>query len=296
MKRVQTKHCLAALIVAAACAIARIAGAECGDVDESGAVTVTDGVQVLRGAAGLSSLCTQALCDVDGSGGITVTDAVNVLRKAAGLTSNATCGSSVDQAVAAVIDDVRPLLEIGLGFIPVPASSGAKISWAAAAGQGFPCPDGGSIEATGTFTTFMQCTFGGETLNGTIGGSASTVDFSLNISDAASGDSISINGGLGFALTDKVITLNGNLAFSSTLDGSFGVAFQTLQVDASSSAGSLMLLGGALVTDVSSSGTGLQTITLRPNGTNVVAVDVDLTAGGTAAFTYDLQSGELTPA
>ncbi len=295
MKRVQTKHCLAALIVAAACTIARIAGAECGDVDASGTVTVTDGVQVLRGAAGLSSLCTQALCDVDGSGSITVTDAVNVLRKAAGLTSNATCGSSVDQAVAAVLGDVTPLLEIGLGFIPVPGSSGAKIGRAAAAGQGFPCPDGGTIEITDTLASFLQCTFGGETFNGTIGSSASMVDFSLSISDATSGDNISIDGGLGFALTGKVTTLNGNLGFSSTLEGSFGVAFQALQVD-DSSAGRLTLLGGALVADVSSSGTGLQTITLRPNGTNIVPVDVDLTAGGTAAFTFDLQSGVLTPA
>ncbi len=63
----------------------------CGDADESGAVTVTDGVQVLRAAAALSSPCVPSRCDVDGSGGITVTDAVNVLRNAAGLSSIATC-------------------------------------------------------------------------------------------------------------------------------------------------------------------------------------------------------------
>jgi hypothetical protein len=40
----------------------------CGDVDDNDTVTVTDGVQVLRAAAGLSSDCTDAICDVDVNG------------------------------------------------------------------------------------------------------------------------------------------------------------------------------------------------------------------------------------
>lgn len=63
----------------------------CGDADLSGAVTVSDGVQVLRAAAGLSSACTPQRCDVDGSGEITVTDGVHVLRTAAGLPSISAC-------------------------------------------------------------------------------------------------------------------------------------------------------------------------------------------------------------
>ena len=63
----------------------------CGDADLSGAVTVTDGVQVLRAAADLSSSCTPARCDVDGSGAISVTDGVNVLRAAADLPFTANC-------------------------------------------------------------------------------------------------------------------------------------------------------------------------------------------------------------
>lgn len=63
----------------------------CGDADLSGAVTVTDGVQVLRAAASLSSACTPARCDVDGSGTVSVTDGVNVLRAAAGLSSVSDC-------------------------------------------------------------------------------------------------------------------------------------------------------------------------------------------------------------
>jgi len=63
----------------------------CGDADASGLVTVSDGVEVLRAAAGLSTDCTLAICDVDGSGTIGVTDGVLVLRDAAGLDSGLHC-------------------------------------------------------------------------------------------------------------------------------------------------------------------------------------------------------------
>jgi predicted lipoprotein len=56
----------------------------CGDADGSGSITVTDGVRVLRSAAGLGD-CDLTLCDADGSGSVSVTDGVNVLRAAAGL-------------------------------------------------------------------------------------------------------------------------------------------------------------------------------------------------------------------
>jgi hypothetical protein len=63
----------------------------CGDPDDSGGVTVTDGVQILSAAAGLASDCTEAVCDVDASGSVTVTDGVIVLRAAAGLGEDLNC-------------------------------------------------------------------------------------------------------------------------------------------------------------------------------------------------------------
>jgi len=63
----------------------------CGDPNASGAVTVTDGVEVLSAAAGLSTGCSTAICDVDASGAVTVTDGVLVLRDAAGLGSGLAC-------------------------------------------------------------------------------------------------------------------------------------------------------------------------------------------------------------
>ncbi len=65
----------------------------CGDSDGNGTVSVTDGVNVLRVAAGLSSACANAgsRCDVDGSGSVSVSDGVNVLRHAAGLGATLAC-------------------------------------------------------------------------------------------------------------------------------------------------------------------------------------------------------------
>jgi len=71
----------------AMCQVESLPGTVCGDANGDGRVTVTDGVQVLRAAAGLSSDCTPARCDVDGNGTISVTDGVNVLREAAALPS-----------------------------------------------------------------------------------------------------------------------------------------------------------------------------------------------------------------
>ncbi len=65
-------------------------GATCADANGDGTVSVTDGVVVLRAAAGLATSCTPAACDVDGSGAITVTDGVHALRTAAGLASPCT--------------------------------------------------------------------------------------------------------------------------------------------------------------------------------------------------------------
>jgi len=79
-----------ALIAAAADAAA---AQTCGDADRSGSVTLSDGVSVLRAAAGLPSPCADdpSRCDVDASGSATVSDGVNVLRHAAGLPVTLSC-------------------------------------------------------------------------------------------------------------------------------------------------------------------------------------------------------------
>jgi len=85
--------CLASLLGAALPAIAH--AQSCGDPDGSGGLTVTDGVNVLRQAVGLSSSCASntTLCDVDGNGMVTDADGTIVLRGAAELTITLSCPS-----------------------------------------------------------------------------------------------------------------------------------------------------------------------------------------------------------
>ena len=64
---------------------------ECADPTGDGVVTVSDGVNVLRAAAELSSLCTPFSCDTNQSGTITVTDGVRTLAHAAGLATVTGC-------------------------------------------------------------------------------------------------------------------------------------------------------------------------------------------------------------
>lgn len=80
-----------ALTAVAVGVASRVLAQTCGDVDGNGGVTVADGVQTLRAAAGLASGCTVAVCDVDGGGTITLTDGILVLRAAAGLSDPLEC-------------------------------------------------------------------------------------------------------------------------------------------------------------------------------------------------------------
>jgi uncharacterized delta-60 repeat protein len=97
----------------------------CADPNRDGAVTVTDGVLVLRAAAGLETVCTTLVCDLDGSGAISVTDGVNTLRAAAGLPASVACDVPAIDLVRAVTgaDDTPALL--ALEAPPVPASDAA---------------------------------------------------------------------------------------------------------------------------------------------------------------------------
>jgi uncharacterized protein len=90
MRNLHQRFCAVAIVVAFT-VTAPAAAQICGDADDSGSITVTDGVNVLRAAAGLGQ-CDAARCDVDGNGSVTVTDGVNVLRAAAGLGNPTGCG------------------------------------------------------------------------------------------------------------------------------------------------------------------------------------------------------------
>lgn len=56
----------------------------CADADADGFLTVTDGVQILRAAAGLPTTCTPYRCDVNGDDAVTVSDGVKILLRVTG--------------------------------------------------------------------------------------------------------------------------------------------------------------------------------------------------------------------
>jgi hypothetical protein len=98
------------LVVAVGLLMSESASAEiCGDADGNGSVTITDGVQVLRAAAGLAVSCPASRCDVDGSSSVTLTDGVAALRIAAGLQTAERCDVAsprfVDNGDGTVIDN-----------------------------------------------------------------------------------------------------------------------------------------------------------------------------------------------
>jgi hypothetical protein len=132
-----------ALLATTAVAPAPTQADTCGDADGSGAVTVTDGVQTLRAAAGLSSSCTLARCDLDGNGAISVTDGVNVLRQAAGLSAPSACpGGTSGDGVQVAVHAVLPFLAFGLQFASDVGLAGTAVRPADDGTE--PCPDGGT--------------------------------------------------------------------------------------------------------------------------------------------------------
>ncbi len=74
-------------------ALAPACSETCGNIDGFTGVTVTDGIRVLRIAAGLDSPtdCQRQAADVNGDGAVTTTDGVNVLRAAADLPAVLEC-------------------------------------------------------------------------------------------------------------------------------------------------------------------------------------------------------------
>jgi hypothetical protein len=131
------------IAIAVTLASGEAAAQTCGDADGNGSVSVTDGVQVLRFAAGLASSCTDARCDVDGSGGVTVTDGVNVLRRVAGLSAPSACPGGGGDGVQESIDAIVPFLAFGFEFVGDVGLSATSAAAPAGGLEESDCPDGG---------------------------------------------------------------------------------------------------------------------------------------------------------
>lgn len=206
----------------------------CGDANDSGTITVTDGVQALRAAADLSSTCEDG-CDVDGSGSITVSDGVNILRKSAGLVINEACDFTGQEANGVV----SPSLSIfdALTKVPGVGASSALI----AAGD---CDNDGTVErvqaGASSAATFTNCQIGGAILDGTISravlGQGVVIGFdAFQITRVKTGKSLTFNGQLGVASEQNGKRLVGNLSVSSSERGSFTIQFQRILLAADGS-------------------------------------------------------------
>ena len=262
----------------------------CGDADNNGTVTVTDGVQALRAAALLPSTCDgNSNCDVDGNGEVTVTDGVNILRKAADLPITEACVANADTEVASLLKQSIPVFG-GFGQL-------TKIGSASALGADAPC------ENVDGFVTFNQsnnevdfdnCRLEGLVYDGFIAVSGSTLLFDLEITDDFGGDiDFFTDQGLTFEEVGDNVVLSGDLGltdFGGDL-GDFSVNFERLVTDPNGNS-----IGGSILFDASGADiAGVAAIRIGFDGSTVNPVDVIAPDQSVEHFTFDTVSGTLTP-
>jgi hypothetical protein len=279
----------------------------CGDADGNGSVTVTDGVQVLRDAAGLSSTCSERAnsCDVDGNGSTSVTDGVNTLRKAADLPITENCPGGGDVGDTQEVTDVLlPFLLLGLKEVPnVSLGSAGAVQ---PAGGTEDCEDGGSRttnQAGNEITvTFDACKvsepgIGSFQLDGfievTIGIPTSQVQFELNITDLSNSRLVDFDGTItgtprvqgGFVVDGGPITISNSEGGPEV----FRLTFNDLTVDDDGN-----ILSGSVQAEDTSDSFDLETAELEvEDGTATVHVVRD--DATEQDFILNLETGELTP-
>ena len=259
---------------------------ECGDADGNGSVTVTDGVQALRAAAGLSSTCTATVCDVDGSGSVTVTDGVNILRKAAGITIAEACGGR-DAQVQTLLRNTLPIF----GAL----TKGAGGTSARAAGSTNLCENSdGEVAYDPNFDEidFTNCIIGGIAFDGALGGvSTNTLSFDIDFTVVATDEFFSFFGDLTETPVGRNSTLAGSLDVSFSDLGDLNIAFEDVLSDPDGN-----FIGGSLLFDAAQAEIpDVSAIRVGFTGTATLPVSVILTDQSTVGFTFDLDSGVLTP-
>lgn len=274
----------------------------CGDADGNGAVTVTDGVQALRAAAGLSNACAAGRCDVDGNGSVSVTDGVNILRKAAGLTIAEACpGSSANQAVRAFLDEMTKIAQI-------PGVTSARAG-AAPAGT-TPC-DEGFIELEGQTSLFVNCRFGNLVINGAVTTTTVLSDpenqrfvrtdtydqYEVQFLDI--GFTFRQDGTSTVDIDTRANRLveNGTLTIFTSQSATGQDEYTLTKVNLTTDTQTGAVMNGQLISALAEAGlSGIKAVTLGFVVGTIAEVDVEFDDGRFEAFTYDLTSGALTPA
>lgn len=280
-RRVAMRDVLQALAAAVTIGLtASTALAVCGDANGDGRVSVSDGVQALRAAAGLPSICAQD-CDIDGNGEISVTDGVNILRKAAGLSIVEACpeGNRVASLIGHTVDIFGPLTKVG------------AIGAATPAGTVFSCdnPEGG-IDQSASGITFDDCEIDGVSFTGFLGQGDGSLGFN-GISVARQGDVLTLQGTLSVGEVQGNPRLSGVLSGNSLLLGSYSIQFQQVVSD-----GVGQTLDGVLVFDTSDADLDdIVEVRVRLTGGTTLPVVLTFVDDTTGNFTYDTETDELTP-
>lgn len=264
----------------------------CGDANDNDTVTVTDGVQALRQAAGLSSTCEDG-CDVDGSGTVTVSDGVNILRKAAGIAINEACDFTGQEANGAV----NPSLSIFGAMTKLPGVGSASAS-AAAAGD---CENDGTVEIVvlpnSQTATFTNCEVGGTILDGTIGRAALAQGVVLGfdgfeITRIKTGESHTFSGQLGLTSEQLAKRLNGTLTVVSSKRGTYTLEFQRILLAADGS-----VRQGELIYDLSeTTGGKIARVRITFNDSDELPVTILLRNKQVKQFLLDRGTRFLLPA
>lgn len=213
----------------------------CGDANDDDAVSVTDGVQALRAAAALPSVCGEG-CDVDGSGSVSVTDGVNILRKAAGLSFTAACQFTGEEANEVVTPSTG--IFDAIGKIP-------GIGDGAGAAAIEECEDGGTVNVDQTsaqsIAAFTDCEIGGVILDGAASrvtfGNGEVIAFdALTITRIKTGRSLTFSGQLAVTTSQAGRRVSGALKVESETRGSFELRFtRVLLVGGSPRDGDLLI-------------------------------------------------------
>ena len=267
----------------------------CGDVDGSKTVTVTDGVQVLRAAAGLSSDCTEEICDADVNGEIGVTDGVIVLRKAAGLTITEDCipdDGRIGLQVSHLIQRTEPLVSAVLATVLQHVTDTVD-------GNSFECDNG----ADGTYdisfsdgqqdTSFSSCLVGNTLIDGDVENANGGPILSVTTGDVRTDETIDFNGTDGSGLL--AVKVVDGVKYSGRLDaspsfsddtGDFLLVVQNLQVPATGfpSSGSL-----DFVLNADSNVTGVHDIKMFYDGSNLARVLVTFSDGSFKNYKFELK-------
>ncbi|MCC6764741.1 MAG: hypothetical protein IT293_08770 [Deltaproteobacteria bacterium] len=287
-----------AILALALAWIPRVADAQvfkvCGDVDDNDVVSVTDGVQVLRAAAGLSSDCTDAICDVDVSGAVTVTDGVVVLRKAAGLSITENCipdDGRISQQLSYLIQFTQPLISNVLPTIVAHREESIDNS--------FTCDNGedGLYEIFVTDgqqdNSFSDCYFDNAIVNGDVENANDDPILSIEVAEARNDDTVTFDGTDGTALLG--VNIEGGVKYSGRLDASpsferfdtsdFLLVVSNLQVPAIG-----FPLGGSITFELTEDANvpDVRRARIFYDGSNLARVEVTFTNGAFKYYKFEL--------